>query len=634
MAAGEQTKPIELRAGPLTLWIEPDTAQVRYVRWGELEIIRGIYGAVRDRNWGTVQPLVSDFKLQRSEAHFLVTCRLVCRAAEIAFQWEAAIRGDPDGTITYGFKGEALSAFDRNRIGLCVLHPMDECAGQPCQVEHTDGGVESSRFPTDIAPWQPFKDVRAFEYSVGPDRRVEVRFEGDVFETEDQRNWTDASFKTYSTPLDQPFPIRVERGSRVTQEVRVSILSQTQPQEVWVHGGRRRPELHFDFSNLRPRVPIGAVLGEERPSPRQVQLLKALELDHLRVDLDLTKPGAEGVLEEAGTLAEAIGARLHVALTLHDEGRLEQMAAAAARVQDRIALWLVFHAAESVTSPRWVNAARERLRPVTPSAGFAAGTRAWFAELNRNRPDPGTGAFPCYSLNPQVHAFDNLSLIETLAAQPVTVQSARQFSPLPVVISWISLRPQCNPNATGPSQTSPGELPATVDPRQCSLFGAAWTLGSLARLLPNERVRSVTYYETVGWRGLMERESGSPLPAKFPSTPGGVFPLYHVLADVAGAVQVGRARSSDPLQVEGLALAGPNGLKRVLVSNFLDETVTVRIHNTMPVSRLRLLDETSEALASRDPEQFRAQKHQQFERGRSRIELGLGPHATARLDVG
>ena len=39
--------------------------------------------------------------------------------------------------------------------------------------------------------------------------------EGETFETEDQRNWSDASFKTYGTPLHLPFPVEVEEGTRV-----------------------------------------------------------------------------------------------------------------------------------------------------------------------------------------------------------------------------------------------------------------------------------------------------------------------------------------------------------------------------------------------------------------------------------
>ena len=39
---------------------------------------------------------------------------------------------------------------------------------------------------------------------------------------EDQRNWSDASFKTYGTPLSLPFPVRLEESARVRQAVVVS----------------------------------------------------------------------------------------------------------------------------------------------------------------------------------------------------------------------------------------------------------------------------------------------------------------------------------------------------------------------------------------------------------------------------
>ena len=47
---------------------------------------------------------------------------------------------------------------------------------------------------------------------------------GDIFEMEDQRNWSDASFKTYCTPLALPFPVEIDAGTAVTQEVCISLL--------------------------------------------------------------------------------------------------------------------------------------------------------------------------------------------------------------------------------------------------------------------------------------------------------------------------------------------------------------------------------------------------------------------------
>ena len=39
-----------------------------------------------------------------------------------------------------------------------------------------------------------------------------VRMEGDAFEMEDHRNWTDASFKTYVRPLALPWPYVLPAG--------------------------------------------------------------------------------------------------------------------------------------------------------------------------------------------------------------------------------------------------------------------------------------------------------------------------------------------------------------------------------------------------------------------------------------
>ena len=44
-----------------------------------------------------------------------------------------------------------------------------------------------------------------------------------MFETEDQRNWADGSFKTYCRPLDRPFPYDLSEGERVWQRVAIRV---------------------------------------------------------------------------------------------------------------------------------------------------------------------------------------------------------------------------------------------------------------------------------------------------------------------------------------------------------------------------------------------------------------------------
>ena len=44
-----------------------------------------------------------------------------------------------------------------------------------------------------------------------------------MFEMEDQRNWSDASYKTYSRPLSLPFPYPIAAGERVRQSVWIGV---------------------------------------------------------------------------------------------------------------------------------------------------------------------------------------------------------------------------------------------------------------------------------------------------------------------------------------------------------------------------------------------------------------------------
>ena len=207
---------IELKAGPLRAdWVN---GELRYVRCGAVEVLRRVYVAVRDCHWGTVPLRISNPEFEMGKDEFRLSFVATHQQDEIDFRWQGTITGDAQGAITFTMDGAAQRDFLRNRIGLCVLHPL-ECAGQPCRIEHADGAIEDGRFPQFIAPHQPFKDIRAITHE-----SVTVRLTGDVFEMEDQRNWTDGSFKTYSTPLALPYPVMVQAGERIVQEMQLHVV--------------------------------------------------------------------------------------------------------------------------------------------------------------------------------------------------------------------------------------------------------------------------------------------------------------------------------------------------------------------------------------------------------------------------
>jgi D-apionolactonase len=212
-----------LRAGPLNMIYEQ--GDLRYIKFGERELLRRIYVAVRDRNWGTIPPTFSNVQMDITNDSFYIQYDVENIQDEIDFTWRGEIIGNADGTIQFIMDGISRSSFLRNRIGFCILHPAS-LAGENFIVDHVDGSIENGLLPVLISanqPVQPFSDMRSMACQIAPGIIAKLGFSGDIFEMEDQRNWTDASFKTFCTPLRLPYPVKILKNTRITQSVTLSL---------------------------------------------------------------------------------------------------------------------------------------------------------------------------------------------------------------------------------------------------------------------------------------------------------------------------------------------------------------------------------------------------------------------------
>ena len=135
---------IPLRAGPLTLTWE--AGDLRYIRYGETEVLRRIYVAIRDRNWDTAPNGMSNLVIEAGEDTFRITYDVENRLGDLHFTWRGEITGGADGAIRFGMDGVARTTFLKNRIGFCVLHP-EGIAGAPARVHHVDGSTEEAALP-------------------------------------------------------------------------------------------------------------------------------------------------------------------------------------------------------------------------------------------------------------------------------------------------------------------------------------------------------------------------------------------------------------------------------------------------------------------------------------------------------
>ena len=631
-----EEKPVPLNAGSLTMLFEKNRGVLRYLRMGDHEIIRCIYAAVQDRNWNTIKPEITSVQINQQESNYRLTFDARCKSDEIDFSWKGTIRGDSDGTVVYDFKGTAGSTFLKNRIGICVLHPILECAGKSCTVQKDDGSIEQGSFPHQISPHQPFTKIRELSYEPIPGVKTEVRFTGDVFEMEDQRNWTDASFKTYSTPLEIPFPIEIQQGTTIHQSVTVTVATPERKILPVLLGRGAQLAMSTKPVLSKPRIGLRIPRHKQPLSTREIERLKALNLSHLRIDLHLESSGWIERFRQAAEESSKLRVSLHIALSVTDNGNaeLDQFVREFENLRPNVSLWLIFHESKPATSNLWLEAAKQKLSSLSPNVLLASGSNDSFAELNRNRLPPDSQVLPCYSINPQVHAIDHTTLIENLAAQTHTIETVHQFAPRSTVISPITLKPQITSNVTDDEKPlSPAALPPFVDARQMSLFAASWTLGSLARLATSEKVHSLTYFETTGWAGVMETESGSPHPESFQSMAGSVFPVYHLFADIADCNRLYPTHSSHPLQTDGMTLLDSKNRKRILVANFLRESQGIRIKTGTCKARVRYLDETNCQIAMDSPEEFRAQEGTLVESAAGKLSLKLLPCAFARVEI-
>jgi hypothetical protein len=525
-----------MRAGALSL--EAGDGGILDLRWGGLRLASSIHVTVRDRSWGTMAPELRSLDSDERDDGF--TLRFSVEHGAGSFAWRGTATGRADGLFTFTFEGEALRPLSVRRVGICVLHPWDAYVGAKFQAS---GGRATSTgvLPRDIGP-QPFRDghyvplIPAFtrlavELPGSTTAVFELEGEPRGFELEDQRNWTDASFKTYPTPLALSEPRAIAPGDRIRQrlDVRVqgpSALDVPPTEEVALHigspTGRRVP-------------PVGVGLPDDAGEGARV---RAIGPGHLRtvVSEDLA------VLDRALEVSAATSVPLEVWSLLDDDapsvGSLERL-----READVVRVFVLRRSGRS-TGAEWGGKVRDRLPRDVPLGG---GTWSHFSEVNRSVPDVAGLDLIGFCMTPAVHDDAEASMVETLEIQTQVVeQAARLCGGLPIVVA-----------VTMADASAPG---AVLDPRLGMPFAAAWTAGSAAALV-DAGVSALSMHEALD-RAV---PPGSPLER-----------ALELVCRRQGEPLI-ETSSSDPRRARAIAVEG----QAVLVANLTPRDLPVRLHGSV-----------------------------------------------------
>jgi hypothetical protein len=601
---------VPVRAGPLALILEE--GDVRHVHLGDHEIVRRIYGAVRDQEWRTIPPVVSRLEIDAGDDRFRCRYHAEHRDAAVAFGWDATIEGAADGTLAFTFDGIAQAPFLRNRIGLCLLHPIQGLAGGRVHLTTTGGARRAVHFPEIVAVEQPiagFTDIAQLACEIEPGLWLEATVEGDVFETEDQRAWIDASYKTYGTPVGLPRPVAIAAGDRVWQRITLRLMTEgglpaEVPSAPAVIIDRPAAALRFATGRLGHLPAIGLRQPATTDLDAAAALLRQLGPAHLRVDVDLT--GSRATAAEAMAAARALATSgaggdaarpLGIELALHvpaDAGLAAGALDAISAAGIPMARVLALTAGQDSTRPATLAAVqawrtRQRLQPVPP---IATGTAGDLAKVHISRPAAGEAI--CWAMHPQAHATDATSIVETPRGAHDQVVAVRKRFPGQAMAILATFG-----------------HPRVPDPRVPSLLAAGWTLALIAAL-GEAGADSLTLGDAIG---------SAAAPGDLPA-----IAAAHLVAAVTGRSMARfRLVASTLPTLQALALEDED-VCSLFVANLAARPCDV----TLPerIWWLRRLDDDALRAPGGAPDALTAPRTIAINSAR----LQLGPYAIARLD--
>lgn len=591
-----------LSAGDLTCeWSE---GGVRNLRWRGVEIIRGIAYLLRDTSWGTAPCEVADLEVDQAAGRFVLRYGMLMTLGEGKLRARAEVRGDASGRFCFTVDATADAPLSTNRCGLVVLHPAS-AAKAPLDILHTDGSTQTVVFPEYVNPGQVAFDIRSLRHEPLPGLTVTCRLEAELphdplgkFEMEDQRNWSDASFKTYVASLLDPWPYVLEAQRSMVQQAVVSVAD-TRTNHASADQASTTPALvRMDEAtgHHMPAMGLGVPLGLERQSAWEADAVLALQPTWLVAEADATdSAGLQAQLAALKRLAQ--GSRSKVQLDVICPAGEEPHAVAVRVASACQGLGLEPAAVRAIPAPylksyqpsdRWpegpsLEAYASAFAKVFPRAQMGGGMLTYFTELNRKRQAPDAIDFIGHTTTPLVHAADDVSVMQTHEALGSIAASVRAIWPsLAYRLGPVTMGMHRNPygaqTADNPARHRVAMAPD--DPRHQAAFGAAWLVGYVSAVQQAD-IDVLSFLHSHGVSGPNLRED-------MPDwQPGACVPAWRVLHQLVQASGCALHHLSGLTgQLRGLAWASSTGARQILLANLGTEPIAVALDGRWAVSDL------------------------------------------------
>jgi hypothetical protein len=309
---------------------------------------------------------------------------------------------------------------------------------------------------------------------------------GKVLEAEDQRNWTDNTYKIYSGSLSEQRPFITSAGSTWKQsiefEVGISKRTSADPTKILVREIEALPSIGLQFNT------------DSLLTPDDLEkALILLEIDHLRIN-------EEALTSQKIATTASSGLILETALLSSNK--------------DEVLKAEVLQLSQRVPAGSRLLIQRESREVVEASDlpkndslnAYIPGTDAYLVDLHREKFEFADSV--TYSMAPTVHSTDTETIFKTLSTQKESIEFVQKHLAPQVFISPITFSTRGNPE-TGHSREQRINF-ADQDSAMLirTIEGAAWTLGSI-HAVASAGAFSGSWHELFGEYGIIYSQSGS-----------------------------------------------------------------------------------------------------------------------------
>lgn len=472
-------------------------AAVRNITYKGAQLIDLLYTAIRPWDWSTLvaNSHTEDVKVNGADCTITISDTFAG-----ALEAQTIITLTTDNTFSVNYQLKGLAEYSVNRWGICFcLHSGDWMGSTVYSSGNTYTLLQ------DISPQRVIDGVTQGLFPaanemhfVAPDQRfIKATTTGKVLEAEDQRNWTDNTYKIYSGSLSEPRPFVTSAGSIWKQSIKFEVGAPSgaakDPAKIVVREIEALPSIGLQF-NTEPLL-----------SPDDLdKALVLLDIDHLRVNEEsltaqkIAAISSSGLILEAALLSSNSGAALQTEVT-----KFSQRVPAGSRILiQREGREIV----EATDLPK-----NESLSSYIP------GSDAYLVDLHRNKYEFGRSV--SYSMVPTVHSADTETIFKTLYTQRESIEFVQKYLAPQVFISPVTFSTRGNPETghTRDQRINFANLDAASRIR--TLEGAAWTLGSIFALA-GAGAFSGSWHELFGESGVIYSQDGA---TKF-------SPTFHALS--------------------------------------------------------------------------------------------------------